>query len=188
MKYIQLGNQHKFDPDFQEWMDGLHHTLGVYDWHVKPISADEQQFTRVLDDLVEKQLNDLDQIAEFVARAKANGNKLVSGKRQSKGEEQLNTWSGTQHDHMVKHLVVEELLHGRLKTLDARFRPNWSDGPDFIGPDSVAWDLTTMKSVDFHLRRDSERRGWQRYYVLVWDDIQISKSEARARRRKAEIN
>jgi hypothetical protein len=166
-------------------MDGLHHTLGVYDWHVKPIGADEQLFTRTLDDLIDKQLNDPDQIAEFVARAKANPNRLVRGKQQNKGEEQLNTWSGTQHDDMVKHLVADELATGRLKSLKGGFRPNWGKGPDFIGPDSVAWDLTTMGSVDFHLRRDPEGRGWQRYYVLVWDDIQISSREARLRQRSA---
>lgn len=181
MKFIQLGDQQKFELDFQEWMEGLHHTLGVCDWHAKPISADEQLFTRTLDELVDRQLNDPDQMAEFVARAKANPNRLVSGKRQGKGEEQLNTWSGTQHDNMIKHLIADELANGRLKTLNARFQPNWGKGPDFIGPDRVAWDLTTMGSVEFHLRRDLEGRGWQRYYVLVWDDIQITSREARRR-------
>lgn len=180
MKFVQLGDQLKLDLDFQDWMEGLQHTLGVYDWHVTPIGQEEQLFTRVLDELVDKQLNDPEQIAQFVARAKANPNRLVKGK-QRQGEEQLNTWSGTQHDDMVKHLVADELLNGRLKSLSGKFRPNWGKGPDFIGSDGIAWDLTTMGSVDFHLRRDPEGRGWQRYYVLVWDDIQISRREARLR-------
>lgn len=178
MKYVQLGQKHRLALDFLDWMDGLHHTLGVYDWHVKPVTTDEQLFTRTLDDLVEKQLNDPDQIREFVARAKVLKNRLVKGQRAKKGEEQLNTWTGTQHDEMIKHLVADELLNGRLKALRGQYRPNWGAGPDFIGPDSTAWDLTTMGSVDFHVRRDSEGRGWQRYYVLVWDEIQISSREA----------
>ena len=163
----------EWDLEFLPWMEGLHYTLGVYDWGVTKITEEEQLITRVLDELLDKQLNDPAQIEKFVTSAKNSSAKLINGRLQMKGESPLNTWSGTQHDRMLKHLVQDELKSGRLCAIK-KFQPNFGKGPDFLYPPSAAWDVTTMKDVGAHITRDSHQRGWQRYYILVWDDIQIS--------------
>ncbi len=163
----------EWDLEFLPWMDGLHYTLGVYDWGVTKITEEEQLITRVLDEMLDKQLNHPAQIEKFVGKAKNSSSKLVSGRLQTKGESPLNAWSGTQHDRMLKHLVQGEVKSGQLSAIKS-FRPNFGKGPDFIYPPLAAWDVTTMKDIGAHITRDSHQRGSQRYYILVWDDIKIS--------------
>src|SRR4051794_23714373 len=105
-------------------MEGLHHTLGVYDWGVTPITEEERLITSVLDDLVDKQLNDPKQIEEFVARVKAAPSRPTLGRTPRKGEQHLNALSGSLHDRMIKHILLDELLTGRLKAVKD-FKPNF---------------------------------------------------------------
>ena len=81
----------EWDLEFLPWMEGLHYTMGVYDWGVTKITKEEQLITEVLDDLLDKQLNDPTQIKKFIAEAKNSSSTLINGRVQKTGECQLNS-------------------------------------------------------------------------------------------------
>jgi hypothetical protein len=77
-------------------------------------------------------------------------------------------------DWVFKGMVERELQNGRLTQFNNQLTvtPGGARGPDVYMPGSpmIAWDVTTRNSASDHVVRDNFQRGWNRYYLLIWDE------------------
>ena len=75
---------------------------------------------------------------------------------------------------MFKDRLVRERASGSLKPYQGRldFVPPGVAGPDIFlkGTPMIAWDVTTQSEIERHVLRDSIRRLYDRYYLLIWDE------------------
>ena len=121
-----------------------------------------------LGQLVARSLDDV------ITRIQGQPSKLIKGRPARKGEQVLNTAMGNAVDMVFKTIVETELQNGRLKPFQSQLTvtPGGVRGPDVFrkGSPMIAWDVTTRDSSSHHVVRDNFRRGWNRYYLLIWDD------------------
>ena len=89
-------------------------------------------------------------------------------------EQHVNTWMGNTFDGMFKERFIRQVNSGALKPYQSRleFVPPGTAGPDVFlkGSPMIAWDVTTQAEIERHILRDSIRRLYDRYYLLIWDE------------------
>jgi hypothetical protein len=159
------------DTDVEEWMSELQFTE-VFNFAIEPAGEEEQEITRVLDALLYEVVYGTG-IDEVINRIKSQPSKLIKHRRARKGEQQLNTALGNSVDSIFKTVVERELSGGLLASYSGlTVTPCGTAGPDVYkqGSPMVAWDVTTRGSARDHIMRDNFGRGWNRYYLLIWDE------------------
>jgi hypothetical protein len=159
------------DTDVEEWMSDLQFTE-VFNFAIEPAGEPEMEITRVLDALLYEVVYGTG-IDEVINRIKSQPSKLIKHRRARKGEQQLNTAMGNSVDSIFKTVVERELGGGLLAGHSGlTVTPCGTAGPDVYmrGSPMVAWDVTTRGSAREHIVRDNFGRGWNRYYLLIWDE------------------
>jgi len=161
----------RFDTDVEGWMADLQFTE-VFNFSTEPVGQDEQEITRVLDGILYEVIFG-ERMDEVITRLQGQGFKLIRGKAK-KGEQQFNTAMGNAVDHVFRACVQREKTNGKLQSYGARLSitPAGAMGPDTYmqGSPMTAWDVTTRAAAADHVVRDNFRRGWSRYYLLIWDE------------------
>jgi hypothetical protein len=161
-----------FDTAVEDWMHDLHFTE-VMNLAMEPCGDAEQIITRTLDALLYEVMYG-DRLEEPIQRIMGQPSKLIKGRKPRAGEQILNTSMGNAVDWVFKGMVERELTHGGLAEYQRRLTvtPAGARGPDvyMVGSPMIAWDVTTRNSASDHVERDNLGRGWNRYYLLIWDE------------------
>lgn len=160
------------DTDVEEWMRDLWFTE-VFNFSVAPTSDGEKEITQVLDQSLYEVIFGK-YMDEVIARIQSQPSKLIQSRITRKGEQLLNTAMGNAVDPIFKSVVEREKHGGKLQQFAARLTvtPGGAEGPDVYmeGSPMTAWDVTTRAAARDHVVRDNFRRGWNRYYLLIWDE------------------
>lgn len=161
-----------FDTAVEDWMQDLQFTE-VMNLAMEPCSESEQEITRVLDAILFEVMYGK-KLAEPLQRLTGQTFKMIRGRQANKGEQLLNTAMGNAIDGVFKNIVTHEVQSGGLKQYNGRLTitPAGAKGPDVYmrGSPMIAWDVTTRGAASDHIQRDNFGRGWNRYYLLIWDE------------------
>ncbi len=173
MAIEQIGGRIRFITEVEDWMQDQWSTE-VFNFSASPYTHDEMEITRLLDGILHDVVFGIGGIDEMVHRARAQSNRLIRGRRAGKKEQHLSTWMGNTFDAMFKDRFVRERASGSLRPWGSRldFVPAGVAGPDVFmrGSPMIAWDVTTQAEIERHVLRDSIRRLYDRYYLLIWDE------------------
>lgn len=169
----QIGGKIRFITEVEDWMREQWSTE-VFNFSSSPYTPDEMTITRILDDILHDVVFGISAIDEMVDRARTQPNKLIKGRRAKKKEQHLSAWMGNTFDGLFKDRFIRERDHGSLQAYKGRldFVPPFVAGPDVFmkGTPMIAWDVTTQADIEKHVLRDSIRRLYDRYYLLIWDE------------------
>jgi hypothetical protein len=169
----QIRGRTRFITEVENWMKDQWSTE-VFNFAASPYSQDEMTITRVLDGILYDVVFGVSGIDEMVERSRNQPNRLIRGRRPARREQHISTWMGNTFDGMFKDRFVRERESGLLKPYQGRleFIPPGAAGPDVImkGTPMIAWDVTTQAEIENHVLRDSIRRLYDRYYLLIWDE------------------
>jgi hypothetical protein len=169
----QIGGKIRFITEVEDWMREQWSTE-VFNFSSSPYTPDEMAITRILDGILHDVVFGISAIDEMVDRARNQPNKLIQGRRAGNKEQHLSTWMGNTFDGLFKGRFVRERDFGLLKAYRGRldFIPPGAAGPDIFmkGTPMIAWDVTTQAEIERHVLRDSIRRLYDRYYLLIWDE------------------
>jgi len=173
MGIVQVGGKTRFLTEVEDWMRDQWSTE-VFNFSASPYTEHEMAITRILDGILYEVVFGIAGIDEMVDRARIQPNRLIRGRRAVKGEQHLSTWMGNTIDSMFKDRFVRERDSGSLKSYKGclDFVPPGVAGPDIFmkGTPMIAWDVTTQVEIERHVLRDSIRRLYDRYYLLIWDE------------------
>ena len=169
----QIRGRIRYIAEVEDWMRNQWSTE-VFNFSALPYTRDEMFITEVLDDILHDVVFGAGGIGEMAGQAQNETKRLIKGRRPAKGEQSLGTWLGNTYDGMFKDRFIRERESGRLKPFQNRleFVPPGTAGPDVFLRSSpmIAWDVTTQADIEKHILRDSIRRLYDRYYLLIWDD------------------
>jgi hypothetical protein len=162
-----------FMTTIEDWMVNQTHTE-LFNFSDTHASAAEMELTEVLDDLLSQVLYRIPNIDWTVDQVRAQKAQPVKGRRAQEGEQSLGSLLGRTYDDRIKALVRQELRIGRLKNFSGQLQivDQGDKGPDFWMRSSslVAWDVTSRGDLKKHINRDVYGRGYNRYYLLIWDE------------------
>ncbi|MFN3325900.1 MAG: hypothetical protein ACK5AZ_20580 [Bryobacteraceae bacterium] len=134
---------------------------------------DKQEITRILDAIL-CQVMFGEHLDAVIERIRNQPSQLIQRRQPKKGEQLLQTAMGNCVDSVFKCLVLGALQNGPLAPYAGRLTvtPGGARGPDvyMAGAPMIALDVTTRGSASDHVERDNIRRGWDRYYLLIWDE------------------
>jgi hypothetical protein len=168
----QVGGRLRFVTEVENWMRDQWSTE-VFNFSATPYSRDEMEITAILDRILYDVVFGTG-IDEMVNRAQNQPNRLIQGRRAMKQEQHVSTWMGNTFDAMFKDRLIQARGHGSLQAYRGRldFVPAGIAGPDVFmrGTPMIAWDVTTQGDIERHVLRDSIRRLYDRYYLLIWDE------------------
>ncbi len=171
MEYVR--GRYKFISEVEDWMREQWSTE-VFNFSVIPVTQDEMKITTILDRMLYDIVFGDAGIDETVAKARTQPNKLIQGRRPAKREQSFGSWQGSTYDGMFKDRLHQALETGDLNGFKGKLTPvpAGSAGPDvyLTGTPMIAWDVTTQADIESHILRDSIRRLYDRYYLLIWDE------------------
>lgn len=173
MQILRRDDDVVFMTTVEDWMEGQTYTE-VFNFSTAPITADEMELTDVLDKLLGEVLNQIPNVDWTITEIRKQQAQPIQGRRAKKGEQSLGSLLGRTYDKQIKLLVNRELKDGKLAKFSGRLQvvDQGDAGPDFWmrAAGLIAWDVTSRGDIKKHIDRDVYGRGYNRYYLLVWDE------------------